>query len=243
MKTELNGVTYNIYQQGSGDPALVFLHYFGGSSRAWAAVIAPLAKEFRCIAPDLRGFGDSAAPPSGYSVRDYVADVVALVDTLELMHYVVVGHSMGGKFALAFAARQPRGLTSLVLLAPSPPTPEPMDDRERQRLLDGFGKPAATAETLRKITAQPLPAPLREQFIEDNLRSSKAAWDAWLEHGSREDVSDQMSGVNVPVVALSGTKDRAIPTDVVEREVVQWIKATRLTTLPDVGHLLPLEAP
>lgn len=63
---------------------------------------------------------------------------------------------MGGKIALSFAAMQPSGLTSLVLVAPSPPTPEPMTDIERMQLLNAFGDKCALETSVNNITAQPL---------------------------------------------------------------------------------------
>ncbi|MBA3659529.1 MAG: alpha/beta hydrolase, partial [Gemmatimonadales bacterium] len=126
-------VTEVVHRGPQRGPALVFLHYFGGSSREWAGVMDQLDGEHRCIAPDLRGFGQSGAPETGYTVRDYADDVAALVERFELTRFHLVGHSMGGKVALAFAARRPPGLEGVVLLAPSPPTPEPIGAAERAR--------------------------------------------------------------------------------------------------------------
>ena len=93
---------------------------------------------WRCLAPDLRGFGESPAPGEGwahYTVDAMADDLHGLLGRLSLGRFIVVGHSMGGKVALALAARQPAGMAGLALLAPSPPTPEPMEPAERARLL------------------------------------------------------------------------------------------------------------
>jgi pimeloyl-ACP methyl ester carboxylesterase len=243
MQHTVNGITLNVREQGEGEPALVFLHYFGGSSRAWSQVINQCAGDYRCIAPDLRGFGDSAGPATGYTVNTYADDVADLLRVLQIERYVMIGHSMGGKIALALAARQPPGLRSLVLVAPSPPTPEPMSDDERTHLLDGYGDRAAAEKTADKITAVPLPAQVREQVIEDNLRSSYPAWVTWLEYGSREDISATMSGVAVPLLVVAGAEDPVMPANMLEREVVQRIAGARMAVVPQAGHLMPLEAP
>jgi len=248
VKIQVNGITLHIFQKpATRNPRsaiLLFLHYFGGSSRAWSGVIDQLANHYHCIAFDLRGFGNSDAPDTGYAMSEMADDVAELIRSLNVERFHLIGHSMGGKIALTFAARQPTGLLSLVLLAPSPPTPEPMDDSERTRLLSSHGNRAAATETARKIVARPLSPQADEQIIEDTLRTSRPAWRAWLEHGSREDISVLMPKIIVPVLVAVGAADEVLPADLLEREVVQRISGARLAVVPGtVGHLLPLEAP
>ena len=252
MKIQVNGTALNVLQKSAlrnshsaiDRPALVFLHYFGGSSQSWIEVIDELACDYTCVAPDLRGFGGSeGSAGASYTVKDYADDVAALVDDLKLERYVLIGHSMGGKIALQFAARQPTGLASLVLLAPSPPTPEPMDEAERTRLLAGHGIRFVAEETAHKIIAHPLAASMSKRIVEDNLRSSRPAWRAWLAHGSREDISGEVSSIKVPVMVVAGAADPVMTANLLEREVVRRVAGARLTVLPKLGHLLPLEDP
>lgn len=243
VRLELNGVATHVDVQGDdGAPAVIFLHYFGGSARSWGEVVEGLAGQARCIAPDLRGFGDNTAPANGYAVDDYADDVAALVAAFGIGDYVLVGHSMGGKIALALAARRPAGLRALLLLAPSPPTPEPMSDGERARLLATHGERTAALESVRKITHRPLPPALIERAVADNLRSSAAAWRAWLERGSREDLSGRMGEVAVPVTVLVGRNDPVMPRPVLQHDVAERVGGT-LVVASDAGHLLPLESP
>ena len=248
MRIQVNGTTLNVLQKsaiGNQQSAiLVFLHYFGGSSRAWAGVIDQLADEHRSVAPDLRGFGNSDAPDAGYATSEMADDVIALIASLGLERYVLVGHSMGGKIALAVAARRPVGLRSLVLLAPSPPTPEPVDDSERTRLLKTYGDRLAAAETVSKIVAQPLPRQEYEHVIADNLRTSSTAWRAWLEHGSRENIAATLASVRGPVFIAVGGNDDTITAPLVRREITARLQqSTPVRVIGGAGHLLPLEAP
>lgn len=224
-------------------PALIFLHYFGGSSRSWTEVIARLAPRFGCHALDLRGFGESDSRAGGYAVNDYADDVAASIRAANIESYVLVGHSMGGKIALALAARRPANLRALVLLAPSPPTPEPIPEAERKRLLDTHGDRRAAEATFGKITAHALPAPVFERCVDDQLRCSPEAWRAWLEGGSREDISSDVARIDVPVLVVAGEMDDPLTADLLRHEVVWRIAGARLAVLPDVGHLLPLENP
>jgi len=123
MMVESNGVHLNVAQRGAGAPALVFLHYWGGSSRTWRRVIDALAPEFRTIAINQRGWGKSDAPASGYALADLAHDAEAVIEALDPERYILVGHSMGGKVSQLIASRRPRGLAGLALVAPSPRSP------------------------------------------------------------------------------------------------------------------------
>lgn len=241
-------------EENADKPTLVFLHYFGGSSRTWLPVLAALAPEFPCVAVDLRGSGESrlmdstADVPAAYALDAMASDVAALVGEVGCRHYVLVGHSMGGKVALALAASPgcPPGLQAVALAAPSPPTPEPMPDTERARLLAAQGLEAGARETLSKITAQPLPAALLRMAVEDQLRVVPAAWRAWLEYGSRLDVSARIERIRVPVFLLAGEQDANITARLLRREIAERLPkdlAREPETVPGAAHLLPLEAP
>ncbi|ARK11612.1 alpha/beta fold hydrolase [Fibrella sp. ES10-3-2-2] len=235
-------------------PVLIFLHYYGGSIRSWDAVLDQLATEFHCIAIDLPGFGDST-PLSDHQTVDEVADVVAeaIQAQVDQKPFLLVGHSMGGKIALAIAAGtlarpRPAGLEGLLLLAPSPPVAEPIADKDRQEMLDQPSlKPAkqrkAAEKTADNITELPISAAVRQQIIDDNLRSSPEGWIAWPAVGSREDISNRMARVNVPVTILAGDQDRALSPSVQPKLVQPYLPQAWLHVIRGAGHLLPQEAP
>ncbi len=226
---------------GAGAPTVVMLHYFGGAGRAWDAVAERLAQHYRCVAPDLPGFG--ARPPlAGFSV-DTMADAAAdEVAALGLTDVVLAGHSMGGKIATALAGRRPPWLRALVLVAPSPPTPEPMTDQARAEALRGHGDPNAAAATLARITARPLPGPVLAAQVEDHVAVAPEAWTWWLERGSREVILDAAAGIAVPTLVLGGAKDPVIAPNTV-RQVAAAIPGARSVLAEGCGHLLPLEDP
>ncbi len=202
-----NRISLNFIETGKGKITLVFLHYFGGSSRSWSGVIAALEKSFHCVAIDLRGFGDWPAPGAQLSVNENANDVINLIHSLQLKEYVLIGHSMGGKIALDIASQKPPGLTSMILIAPSPPTPEPSNPDDRINLIAAFRDRYAIEKLIQKITAKPLPEDLFEETIQAHLQVSKVAWNGWIEKGSREDISSLMQNINVPVSILSGASD------------------------------------
>ncbi len=252
MMIEVSTTTLRVHERAghgpAGRPALVFLHYFGGSGQTWIPVMDALAAAgWRCLAPDLRGFGESPAPGVDwphYTVDTMADDIHSLLGRLRVESFVVVGHSMGGKVALALAAQCPAGLQGVALLAPSPAIPEPMEADERARLLAGYGDREAMEKTLDNITARPLPESWREAVVADNLRASGPAWRAWLEHGSREDISGRLQQIATPVHVAVGGKDKAITAELIDRGIFTYLPTTptQLVSIPDAGHLLPLEA-
>jgi pimeloyl-ACP methyl ester carboxylesterase len=102
---------------GSGGLPVVFLHSFGGSTAHWTAELGRLRPERRAIAIDLRGHGESDAPESNdFGVESLTNDVERVVDALELEAFVLVGHSMGGAVAAAYAGEHPERVAGLMLI-------------------------------------------------------------------------------------------------------------------------------
>ena len=150
---------------------------------------------------------------------------------------------MGGKIALGVAAAKPVNLKGLVLLAPSPPSPEPIPDAVRARMLATHGTREAALQTLsgawrREITGENL-----ENAIAANLAMSAIDWKNWLELGSREDVSELLALIQIPVLVLTGDADAGMTPELMRQEIVSKIHGARLEIIPDAGHFLPLEVP
>lgn len=114
-----NDVKHHVQRLGGGDRTVVFLHglvmdnlsswYFVAGARA--------AADSDVIVYDLRGHGRSDRPDSGYTLDDYVADLAALLDGLEVDRPVhLVGNSFGGQLAAAFAVAHPQRVASVALI-------------------------------------------------------------------------------------------------------------------------------
>ena len=222
----------------SNCPVLVFAHYFGGSARSWAPLLAALADEFECAAPDLPGFGGTPAPVDP-SLEGYAAAFTTLAPQRP---WIAVGHSMGGKIALAAALGRPAGLAGLILIAPSPPTPEPMTPEDRRQTLASFGNPVAAKAHFEEIADHTLSP---EQFavcVADELAVDRVAWDWWLERGSRDDISNAVEALTLPVLVVTGDNDTVLGPDTAPK-VAARLGGARLETIAGAGHLVPLERP
>lgn len=102
---------------GAGDVPVVFAHAFAGSSSHWAAQLAHLRKARRAVALDLRGHGQSE-PSVGddYAVESLAKDIAAAADAVGLKRFVLVGHSLGGAAAVAYAGAHPDRVAGLLLV-------------------------------------------------------------------------------------------------------------------------------
>ncbi len=111
-RTTVNGVRLHYVTAGSG-PALVLLHGVPKTWYYWHRVIPALSRHFTVIAPDVRGFGDSARPEDGYDMGTIAHDVGALMTALGHERFAVAGEDWGAAFAYAVAASFPERVTKL----------------------------------------------------------------------------------------------------------------------------------
>lgn len=223
------------------EPNVVLLHGFGTSSHLWRHVAEDLAG-VRPLHPDLPGFGSCAQQP-GFSVSEMADAVEGHLTRAGFEQFVLVGHSMGAKVAVALASRAPRGLRGLGLIAPSPPAGEPMTPEVRERVRALWDDAQALRAYYPQITRAPLEARDLDNLVQDGLRASQQAWNAWLDRGSREDCSPAARAVQVPTLVIASREDPVIPLATVEREIAPLFRDAQLSVLEGSGHLLPLEAP
>ena len=205
---QTQGAAIRITESGSGEPACVFLHYWGGSGRTWDDVIDRIDGRVRCVAVDQRGWGDSIATDGRYDLAAMADDVQGVTLALGLQRYVLVGHSMCGKVAQIVAARRPASLLGLVLVAPAPPTPMPVLEAQRGAMLASYGSREGVPQALMVLAGSPLTEDSRERVIEDTLRGAPRAKREWTERGMIEDVSSGLDAIIIPTIIVIGDRDR-----------------------------------
>lgn len=112
----------NIYIDDGGDGSLpvVFVHSLPGNTQHWSAQLSHIRTTRRAITLDLRGHGQSSSPADGdYSIESMVQDIQTVVDQLNIERFILVGHSMGGSVAGAYAGTYPKRVVGLLLVDPS----------------------------------------------------------------------------------------------------------------------------
>lgn len=112
----LTDLTMHYVTAGTGSQTLVLLHGYPQTWYCWRDVIDRLQGEYRIIAPDLRGLGDTDRPATGYDKRTIAADVLELLNQLGVRDFAVAGHDWGGTIAFALAADNPDRATHLAVV-------------------------------------------------------------------------------------------------------------------------------
>jgi pimeloyl-ACP methyl ester carboxylesterase len=243
MKILSNGIMLNVSEQGNGDIEIVFLHYWGGSARTWNPVTNLLSRDFRTIAIDLRGWGESERPATGYTIRNQADDVEGVIRQLGLQKYYLVGHSMGAKIAEVLASRKPKGLEGLILVGGASPTPSKVPPEQRNAMVHVYdSRESILGAIINVLTSKKLTADYQEQVIEDSLKAGKEAKHAWPTSGMVEDISDLLD-IACPALIIAGEKDKVDSPEMLRIEVLPRIPGARFHLILGVGHLLPLEAP
>lgn len=231
-----------------------FLPGLGLDADAVMPVAQELDERFRVIAVELPGQGGAADAPDGSTEAQVEAALAAVVEHADGGPWMLCAHSMGGKVAARLAARvrdggEPVfGLAGMALLAPSPPTPEPMPDEKRQQMLSWVadGTPIAESDARTFVednVGAPLDPAVQADVVEAVQTMSPVAWRRWLEQGSREDLSASVGVLDLPCTVLAGDQDDALGADAQPALVADVYPRSEVVPLAGAGHLLSYERP
>lgn len=235
-------------------PTVIFLHYWGGSAQTWHHLPHMLSPPCTTISISFRGWGQSTGPldSRGYTIAQLANDVLDLLPQLS-SHltdgFLLVGHSMGAKVAVAVASDRPPGLRGIMLISPPPfgPWTLPPQLQERQR------RSYESKETVRWSIENMLSEPHNLSrsdvalVVRDSLAGTEAAKAAWPHYGMAEAVSIGPERRGIPVIVLVGQQDRITTVEQVRTEVVDLLRhrgfSVEFAIKDDCGHLMPLEKP
>ena len=244
MYYQINNVKLYTEDKGQGNPALLFLHFWGGSTRTWTEVTEILKDDYRCISYDHRGWGKSDKPESGYSIKELAADTMALIAELKLDDYIIVGHSMGGKVAQYIAGLKPAGLQGLVLVCPSPAFPTIMPAEMHEGMINAYTSLDTINATIDHVfMAESLKPEIRQRAIEDIQNNITASRLGWPTNALTEDVSEGLKTINVPTLIVAGENDIIDSPERLKAEVLANIADAELEIVKDAGHLPMLQFP
>jgi 3-oxoadipate enol-lactonase len=233
-------------RQGSG-PRLVLLHGLGGTGAAIWKNADALARDFELVVPDLRGAGESPRPSGPYSLRNFVDDLRALVERLELAPAALVGHSFGGSIALAYAAQHGEDVWGVAGVGAPAELPEQNREamRTRAETVENQGM-AAVAETVATNAMAPSFRETRPDEFRayvDLLESADpAGYAATCRAVAGLDIGDDLPRIAAPVLLVGGELDGVAPPEANLRNA-ERIPRSSYVELADCGHAIPWEKP
>jgi pyruvate dehydrogenase E2 component (dihydrolipoamide acetyltransferase) len=242
-ETEAGGKRLRYLELGKGDgPPIVFIHGFGADLNTWMFNQPALAEKHRTVALDLSGHGGSTKTMDfALDAAGFGTDIDHVLTALGIDRVHLVGHSMGGAIAIAFAVARPARVASLTLIAPAGLGPE-----INGSFIDGFVKMERrrdAQEVLRRLVHDP--NLVSRAMVEDVLRYKRldgvaaalqALAQAWFPDGRQHQILG-LAGLTIPVQIIWGREDQILP--VAHGEAL----AAKLPVhiLDDAGHLPHME--
>lgn len=250
MMLAVNGAMLNVNESGnSGARPVIFVHGFPFSQAMWHHQIPQVAAEFRAIAYDVRGLGESSAGDGPISIEGHVDDLIAILDHLQIHRATLVGLSMGGYIALRALERNPDRFSAAVLCD----TRSEADTNEarlnRAKSIGDVMRRGAAAfaeDFLPKLFAPesfqraPEEISLIRRIIAQTPPRSIAA--TLLALAARTDTTESLRTISVPAMILVGEQDILTPPDAA-RALHRNIAGSTLKIIPHAGHMSPMEQP
>jgi pimeloyl-ACP methyl ester carboxylesterase len=231
---------------------ILFLHGFGSSLQTWDNWSEALSKEYRVISVDLPGFGLTGEDPSGiYTDARSVEVLEAFLKELQIPKVVLVGNSMGGKFAWQFAARYPNEVSKLVLISPDGYASPGMEYGKKPNvpaiadLYRYFFSKTFLAMNLEPAYADPntLNDSLVNRYYDLMLAPGvRGAILARMQQTVLQDPVPSLTTIQVPTLLLWGEKDAFIPI-ANSNDYLKVMPNAKRVSLPNIGHLPQEEQP
>ena len=260
--THTNGVNLHYLDWRGSGPAVVCLHGVTGQAHTWDALAEALSPEFRVIALDLRGHGDSEKPPGGYATADFAADLEGIAQQLGLSTFALIGHSLGARIAALYGGLYCQRLTHLVLEDPafplrSGPTSSANSVLERENARPPtFPTLEAAIEYIGGETDLGSPIPHRERwtseqmhgYVADALRQrADGVWEWKYSHRAvleildqarqkgHADIMENAKNISCPTLLVRGAES-TVCTPENAKAILSAIPNCRLVEVPGVGH-------
>jgi len=236
----------HVHDTGDG-PALLFLHAFPLEGSMWDHQVAAFSGRYRCLRPDVWGFGCSPPPAAGFSLDDVAAAAVDALDARGIETATVVGLSMGGYAAFALWRRFASRVNALVLCDTRAGADGDQARADRLAMAESVRREESVAAVVETYMVRLLaPQSLAEAHIADPVRGRMsratpagvaAAQEAMAQ---RTDSTPLLPSISVPTLVLVGSQDTTTPPG--EAEVIAaGIPGAQLEVIDGAGHLTNLE--
>ncbi len=232
------------------EPAVVLIHGFPLTRAIWEVQAAALARSWYVLRPDLRGAGRSSAPEGPYLMERHAADIAGLLDALGIERIVLIGHSMGGYVALAFARMFTERLARLALVTSRLRADTVEEAAARREIADRVERENSTEpiiETYLPRLLAPRTFAERRDVVDrayEIARQNAPAGSVATLRGMalRASAEDIVEDVDVPMLMIAGAHDRVVGIEEA-RSIAARFPQGRLVIGGESGHLPMLEEP
>lgn len=234
-------VAYN--DVGTG-PVLVLLHSLGTSRELWSVVAAQWATQFRVIAIDARGHGDSTNR-GGYLPDAVAADVLGVLDSLQVDRFALVGISMGGLTAVRVAAAAGPRISSLVLSSSYVSAAGPRGEQRMATVEQILGRSSMTGFArayVEQTLAPDTPWQERERVAQQIAALSKDNYLQTVRAICRDDIAPFLGRVSARTLVLEAETDLSVPKEE-GRRLATGIAGAVMAEIPATRHLACCDAP
>jgi non-heme chloroperoxidase len=240
--TTADGLNISYRVLGEGDPVVLVHGWMVGGAIFDPITQALLDAGKQVIIPDQRGVGDSARPPTGYTLEMYARDLIELVNVAGLKRFKIVGHSMGGQIAQLVAATLGDRIQTMILLCPVPAAGVPLPDDVR-RLFRTAGANVEKQTTILNMACKQLDEAGLAMILATAAtvfpNCVAESFDAWTAGGFEA----RLSEITCAKTYVIGTDDAFLPPEVLESMVVRPIANAQFVAMPGPGHYPQVEAP
>lgn len=242
---------------GEARPPIVFLHGGCLTARTWDVVCLALRRQYRCVALDQRGHGDSDwSPEADYSFDAHAGDIERFVDALALKRFVLVGQSLGGANSVSYAGRHPERVAALVLVDVGPSFRKAGGEEIRDFVTAEPRESSLEDFIERAIFFNPLRDPrLLRRSLQHNLRrlaDGRWTWKYDPRLASRLDVADMgvrmhalwdvIRGIACPALVVRGALSKVL-LDEDAAEVARTLPDGCWLRIEGAGHNVQGDAP
>jgi pimeloyl-ACP methyl ester carboxylesterase len=235
---------------GTADDVVVLLHGFPLARAIWNAQIERLARTRRVVAIDLRGMGESSVVDGPYLMETLAGDVAAVLDAIGAQRAAVVGHSLGGYVALAFARMYCERVERLALVCSRLGPDAPQQAQARLNLADRAELESSSEPVVAAYVPRLLPEKTKRErpdlvaAVEAIARRNDARGLAAMLRGMavRDGAEDIAPDLTMPVLVMCGGADDLMPVDLARSDASQFPSAS-VAVAENCGHLPMLEEP
>jgi esterase len=254
----VQGLTLHYLEWGDpSSPTLIALHGLRGHGHSWDSFSAPMAGAYHILALDQRGRGDSDWAPDGqYTTEAYVKDLEGFCEALQLRHFILMGHSMGGRNSLVFTARHPAMVTRLIIVDIGPegdPQGTTRITREIIAAQEAYTSFEALFEAQQKSNPLLSPEVLRRRltYQTKTLPNGTIGWRydveirrQWREdrRPPQEDLWPAIATIPCPTLIVRGLETDVLPLHVAQR-MVQVMPKAQLAHVEQAAHMVMEENP